>query len=1075
MSKKSFESEDIISSKYDVEPYFELLDMFFERNNQVLVKHHIDSYNQFIEEIIPSILQSGENIISEKITENKVIKNRLKFEDCGMMPAMMDNDEELMYPIDSIQKNLTYAGKYVSTVTQLQDVIDIPTGNVDTKIISGPEKDVPIGRIPIMVGSNYCSNKLKPESRKSHCKYDSGGHFIIGGSEKVVLSVESMIQRKPLVFTQKDQNSLIYYVQVQSRPVTQFVGNLQIFKIKIKKDGNIVLAIQRFKEISIFILMRALGLETDEDIVDSILDVNREKAMANQLAISMNNQSTEIMTKEEAIDILMANMKSTKSYSEVDAEIRLQQKKKHLMRILCQGILPHVTSDTNNSNLDMLYKAYYIGYMVHKLLKCYMKNPKDIEESRGCDDRDAMTNKRIELTGILLGTLVEQFFKKMLNDCNKIFKSKNVDDKKPPNIIPHIKPNAIEQGLRKALSTGIFGGQSRKGLSQMLNRMNHLHSLSYMRRIITPTLDAATNKMTSPRHLHVTQYGAYCPLETPEGPKTGIVKNLSLLESITINMNSQIPIIKKYLMEKIITLESVNKKKLHRYVKVFMNGNWLGVTDDIININNYLRNMRFRGEIEKTVGLVLKFEDKEYHIYTEGGRLFRPYLTVTDNKLNFKPQMLEGVLNWDEFMAKYQNVIEYVDKEEEMNMMLALFPHYIEKANKLMLTKPINKVSDLDHINRTNRYDDNVYVRYSHCEIHPSMILGIISSNIPFPDHNQSPRGSFQYNQARQAMGLYISDYRKRTDISYILYHTQIPIVASKASKYTGAHIFPAGENCMVAIASYTGYNQEDSLLMNNSAIEKGLFRAQALKKYNQTITKNYASSQTSIFMKPDRSKVDGMKDANYDKLTEEGYAKIETQIKDGDVIIGMVNPKSNVREDEKAYKDSSTIYKSLVSGAIDHVIPGVNNDGYAIIKIRVRSERIPSVGDKFSCYDNKTEILTDKGWIFFKDLTKEYKVATLVNEKLVYENPKAIHKYPFVGNLYQIISNQIDLCVTPNHNMWVASKNNNKKYRLERADEIYGKIKYYQKNISEYGDERDYEIFKFPTYEKIPERKIRN
>ena len=279
-----------------------------------------------------------------------------------------------------------------------------------------------------------------------------------------------------------------------------------------------------------------------------------------------------------------------------------------------------------------------------------------------------------------------------------------------------------------------------------------------------------------------------------------------MLASVTINMNSQIPIIQNYLAGKIITLESINKRKLHNYIKVFINGNWIGVTDDIIKIHENLRNMRFRGELEKTVSIIFDYKNKEFNIYTEGGRLYRPYLTVTNNELNFKPDMLNNINTWDEFIAKYPNVIEYIDKEEEeQNTMLAIFPEYIEKAHKIMTKKSLKNREDIDKINRTNRYDGQIYPHYTHCEIHPCMILGLISSNIPFPDHNQSPRGIFQYNQARQAMGLYISDYRERIDISYILYHPQIPIVASRASKYTGTHIFPAGENTIVAIASYTG------------------------------------------------------------------------------------------------------------------------------------------------------------------------------------------------------------------------------------------------------------------------------
>ena len=257
---------------------------------------------------------------------------------------------------------------------------------------------------------------------------------------------------------------------------------------------------------------------------------------------------------------------------------------------------------------------------------------------------------------------------------------------------------------------------------------------------------------------------------------------------------------------------------------------------------------------------------------------------------------------------------------------------------------------------------------------------------------------------------------------------------------------------CINSKNRYSFVNQEDSIIMNNSALEKGLFRAQVLKKYQEEIKKNPASSQTGIFMKPDRNKVDNLKgkeDANYDKLGIDGYAKAETYIKDGDAIIGMVNPKVSAREDEKPYTDSSTIYKSVIPGAIDRVFTGFNGDGYPIIKMRVRSERIPIVGDKFACYDDQTEVLTDSGWIHFKELTVDHKVATLVDsEKLVYEHPTAIQSYDYDGQMYLVESNQVNLCVTPNHRMWVAK---NKNYQFEKPDAIIGLNRFYQKNVSEY------------------------
>lgn len=996
MAKSAVELEDL-QKNYDAEPYFALLDMYFDRNKQVLVQHHIDSFNQFIDEIIPSIIQGGENVIHERASEDKIVRHRLTFSNLGIKPPTIENDEGRLYPIDAIQKNLTYSSKYTATVTQWQDIIDINTGETDTQMIGAPDPDVPIAKIPIMVGSKYCNLVMKPDPKGKHCKYDMGGYFIVNGGEKVILSAENMIQRKPMVFSKKDQNSLIYYVQVHSRPDTQFVGNIQMFTIKLKKDNTIVFNIPYFKEISIFTLMRALGLEADEDITDAILDSKRETNILNILSVSLNSQSAVTISREEAIELLVNSLRSTKSSTETDPEIKAQQKRKYVMKILTQSILPHVTSGTNNPEIDMLYKGLFIGQMIRKLLKCSLRNPKELEEMRGCDDRDSMLNKRIELPGILLGGLFEQFFKKMLSDCNKTFRNRNTNAAKTPNIIGQIKANPIEQGLRQALSTGTFGSQSRKGLAQMLNRLNHMNSLSYMRRVIYPITDASTNKMVAPRQLHNSQWAKMCPLETPEGAKTGFTKNMAMLTNITVAMHSQIPKIKKYLLGKIKPLETVNRKQLHTNVKVFINRCWIGMVKDFTKVQADLRRMRFHGELEKSVSFYFDYDQREFHIYTEGGRLIRPYLVVTDNELNFKPHMLEGVTGWDEFMLKYPEVIEYVDSEEEQNMMLAVFPAYVEKAKYIMKTKSVSNVDKLDRINRTNRYDGYVYERYTHCEIHPSMLLGVVSSSIPFPEHNQGTRGIFQYNQAKQAMGLYISDYRERTDISYILYHSQIPIVASRAAKYTGSHIFPAGENAIVAIASYMGYNQEDSMLMNLSATQKGFMRAQSLKKAIETIKKNPASSQPGIFMKPDRDKVDGIKDANYSKLTEDGYCRPETSIKNGDVIIGMVNPKpTTTHENDKPYKDNSTIYKSLKPGAIDKVILGINQDGYPLIKIRIRSERIPDIGDKF------TSRAGQKGTIGFKPHRADlmYSEDGLVPDIII--NPNCMPKRMTIGQMIE-------------------------------------------------------------------------
>lgn len=264
---------------------------------------------------------------------------------------------------------------------------------------------------------------------------------------------------------------------------------------------------------------------------------------------------------------------------------------------------------------------------------------------------------------------------------------------------------------------------------------------------------------------------------------------------------------------------------------------------------------------------------------------------------------------------------------------------------------------------------------------------------------------------------------------------------------------------------------------MSESAIQRGLFRAQVLKKQYKEIEKNPASSQTGVFMKPDRNKVSNMKDANYDKLNEEGYVDVETPIKDGDVIIGMVTPRPvsrdgdrPFRDDEKPFKDGSILFKSLLPGTIDKVITGTNNDGYPIIKIRIRMERIPMIGDKFACYDDQTEILTTSGWIRFTNLSKDHSVATLTNSNtLTYERPLDIYSYDHTGPMYTVQQDDIDLCVTPNHKMWVSDPTStDSTFKLEMASDINSQPRIYCKSAECINTQSDLRSFMLADYGEV-------
>lgn len=275
-------------------------------------------------------------------------------------------------------------------------------------------------------------------------------------------------------------------------------------------------------------------------------------------------------------------------------------------------------------------------------------------------------------------------------------------------------------------------------------------------------------------------------------------------------------------MDKLIDIQDIPSNKIKNYTKVFLNGEWLGLTDQPRRLYNFLKRKKLNGEIDIHNSIIheikSEIESKELKIYCDGGRMFRPVFRVENNDLLIKKMHADMIsledhdsatklTSWNQFMMKNPGLIEYIDTDEQYNAMIAMFPEDIEKMRHRMIdsAKMINKIKVGDYHTVANRYDDFVYVRYTHAEIHPSMHLGLVASNIPFCNANQAPRNIFQYSQARQAMGIYTTNYRDRLDISYILYHPQRPLITTRSMKYIGTDILPSGENAVVAIATYTG------------------------------------------------------------------------------------------------------------------------------------------------------------------------------------------------------------------------------------------------------------------------------
>jgi hypothetical protein len=371
---------------------------------------------------------------------------------------------------------------------------------------------------------------------------------------------------------------------------------------------------------------------------------------------------------------------------------------------------------------------------------------------------------------------------------------------------------------------------------------------------------------------------------------------------------------------------------------------------------------------------------------------------------------------------------------------------------------------------------------HTHVEIHPSTLIGTMGSNIPFPDHNQSPRNSYQAAMGKQAMGIYALNFNERMDtMSNLLYTTARPLVSPYMSKYYKAQEMPSGYNVVVAIMTYGGYNQDDSVMINRAAIDRGLFRSIFYRTYKDEEKKNQASGEEERFCRPDQSQTKHMKLANYNKLGADGLVPENTFVGNDDVLIGKVVPlrlravegavASGVSHSSlasmsaaaasaaveaaggKRFRDASKMLRNNETGFVDKIYRGRNSEGFSFVKMRVRSERVPTIGDKFCCFCKDTDVLTDRGWVKFPELTMAHKVATLMGEKnnrLEYRAPLEVMQYDYEGKMYEVDSNQVNLFVTPNHRMWTGDRNG-KNWNIQTAEEVYGKRRKYMKNVEEW------------------------
>lgn len=518
---------DDVQKTFDIDDMYKLIDLYFQQNG-IMYAHHSSSIDKMFDEDIPRLLLESDNEFLRKITKTKIFVNRFEFKNVSIKPPMMDNDFDYMYPSDARDKNLTYSTKILASVSQMLDVIDIATGKKTTKLIGTQESDVPVIGTLMLVRGKYCNlnTRKDPEKIAKECEFDPGNYFIIKGNEKLIMPLERMIDNTICVYFKKDVSGDIYTGQVNSKSY-EHEGKIQTTSIKYKKDKTMTLRAPMFNELPVFILIRALGLETDSSIVDYVVQDPSDEEMINEVLISIEkakeNKTGKIISQYDAYNYILSKLRP-KKYSDVDEIVRSEQKKLHLNHVLDHDFLPHI-----NGQIE---KAYYLCFMVNRILQVSLGR---IEP----DDRDSFVNKRVETTGELIFQIIRQYYKKMLNECSKFFVSRNNDDYNPINIIDQIKAQTIEQGVTQAVMSGSWGSKNKKGVAQVLQRLSYLQTISALRRVNSPT--DSTIKLTSPRHVHNTQWG-YCLTGDTEilmdDGTIKLIKDIRISDALTtVNIN----------------------------------------------------------------------------------------------------------------------------------------------------------------------------------------------------------------------------------------------------------------------------------------------------------------------------------------------------------------------------------------------------------------------------------------------------------------------------------------------------------------------------------------------------------
>jgi len=951
-----------------------IIDKLFEDNPNLLIRHHLDSYNDFFNNKIFNIIKEKNpvQIFKEQDTDSKEYNLQADIYFGGKegdklyfgKPIIFDETRKhYMFPNEARLRNMSYSTTLHMDITVIYTIKK--DGEVQT-IESNLEK-IYFGKFPIMLNSDLCIlNKLDKNTKfnMGECKNDKGGYFIIDGKEKVLISQEKFADN--MFYIREDYNE-IYSHSAEIRSVSEDASKpIRTLSIRIVrpspkyKNGNIVVNIPNVrKPVPLFIVMRALGVLSDKEIIEyCLLDLEKYESYIDLFIPSIHDAGN-IFNQEVAMKY-MATLTKGKTMS-------------HILEILMDYFLPHI-GENNFTN-----KAYFLGYMVNELLKVYKGDKK-------ATDRDSFKFKRVELTGSLMYDLFKEYYtlqqKHIYTKIDKEYYYKQgiyQDDFTSlieNNYQEYFKDRILESGFKKAFK-GNWGSEEhtkRPEVIQDLNRLSFNSFISHLRKLNLP-LDSSA-KIIGPRLLHSSQWGIIDPVDTPDGGNVGLHKHMSLGATITNGYSSK-PIIE--LLRQLVFMELLSEcttEYISKCIKIFVNGAWVGIITNPIEVLDILKKYRRIGLIPVYTSISWSIIDEIIYIYTDAGRLCRPIYYIEEQIPSFRKEkvltkILENNFTFNDLLIGFNNF----KKDEKLITNKEVFiksnliysnindlysiPYKegesIESREKILesLLQQSGIIEYLDTAETETTLiaitEEKINKFTTHLEVHPSLLLGIMGNQIVFPENNQLPRDLFSCGQSKQAVSLYNSNYQNRIDkMGVVLNNGQIPLVKSRYSKHINNEEHPYGINAIVAIGCYGGYNVEDSILFNEASIKRGMFNTTYFNMYEsrEESSKVAAGTIDSKFCNIEKELVIGKKPGyDYSQLDEHGLIRENTLLDDKKVIIGKVNNNLN---NPDTYIDASITPKKGQLGFVDKSFITEGEEGFRIAKVRIREERIPAMGDKF-------------------------------------------------------------------------------------------------------------------------------